>query len=135
MNRHLAQIGSREKYLVVIPGIIPHSGGYAYVSNADMAAYLNDVEAAGGRVDGTAVVLPTAAYANPISTNFGPASLLRDLGRKIVLAAPTGLHRTVYTHVQEVLTGSPGSTADYNTYWVPTYSADGSLATPFARTG
>lgn len=135
MYRHPAQIGPREKYLVVIPGIIPHSGGYSYVSNADMIAYLEDVKAAGGRIDGTSVILPTEAYSNPFSTAFGPATLLRDLGRIIVLANPDGAHRTIYTQVQEVQSGSPGSTAEYNTYWVPTYSASGTLVIPFARLG
>jgi hypothetical protein len=134
MNRRPAQIGPREKYLVVIPGIVPH-GGYFYVSNEDMADYLDTVKSDSGRVDGTAVVLPTAAYPNPSSTGPGTATLLRDIGRKIVLANPDGAHRTIYTQVQEVLTGSPGSTTDYNTYWVPTYSASDSLATPFARAG
>jgi hypothetical protein len=125
-NRSL-QIATREKYLVVIPGIIPHAGGYIYVSESDMSAYLDAVVAAGGRINGTAVVLPTTAYSNPTATGFGPANILQDLGRQIVLANPDGLHRSVYTHVKEI----PGST----TYWVLTYHASSALSVPFARLG
>ena len=125
--RGYSQIATREKYLVVIPGIIPHSGGYTYVSESEMSDYLDDVVAAGGRVDGTVVVLPTVAYSNPTATGFGPANILRDLGRQIILANPDGLHRSVYTHVKEL----SGST----TYWVLTYHASSALSVPFARIG
>lgn len=125
--RGYSQIATREKYLVVIPGIIPHAGGYTYVSESDMSDYLDAVVVAGGRVDGTVVVLPTEAYSNPLATDFGPATILRDLGRQIVLANPDGLHRSVYTHVQEI----PGSA----TYWVLTYHASPALSVPFARVG
>lgn len=125
--RGYSQIATREKYLVVIPGIIPHAGGYTYISESDMSTYLDDVGAAGGRVDGTVVILPAAVYSNPLATGFGPANILRDLGRQIVLANPDGLHRSVYTHVQEI-SGSA-------TYWVLTYHASPALSVPFARIG
>jgi hypothetical protein len=92
-----------------------------------MLTYLDAVVAAGGRVDGTAVILPTAAYLNPLATGFGPANILRDLGRQIVLANPDGLHHSVYTRVQEI----PGSA----TYWVLTYHSRPALSVPFARIG
>ena len=124
--RGYSQIATREKYLVVIPGIVPH-GGYFYISETDMSDYLDAVVSAGGRVDGTAVVLPTVAYLNPSSTGPGLSSLLRDLGRQIVLANPDGLHRSIYTHVKE-LSGSA-------TYWVLTYHSSPALSVPFARVG
>lgn len=125
--RGYSQIATREKYLVVIPDILPHGLNFGYISEVEMSDYLNDVVAAGGRVDGTVVVLPTAAYLNPLATGFGPANILRDLGRQIVLANPNGLHRSIYTHVQEL----SGST----TYWVLTYHASPDLSVPFARIG
>lgn len=125
--RGYSQIATREKYLVVIPDILPHNLNFGYISEVEMSDYLNDVVATGGRVDGTVVVLPTAAYLNPLTTGFSPANILRDLGRQIVLANPDGLHRSVYTHVKEI----PGTT----TYWVLTYHASPALSVPFARVG